>query len=85
MKKIAVLVLVACFGCTSKTDTAFGACVENQSAKLIAQAERGPPQLLESVTKSAPELAAAACGPIKTACANDFDGTMCQSTISALK
>lgn len=87
MKKIAafLLALSACCGCTSKSDAAFNACVEKQSARFITQAERGPPQLLESVTKSAPALAEAACGPIKTACADDFDGAMCQSTISALK
>ena len=87
MKKIAALVLAlsVCTACTSKTDTAFNGCVEKQSAKLIAQAERGAPGLLESVTKSAPDLAAAACGPIKTLCADDYDGAMCQSTINALK
>ena len=87
MKKIVALAfaILACWGCTSNVDAAYNGCVEKQTAKLIAQAERGPPQLLDAIKKDGPKLAEAACGPIKTLCADDFDGAMCQSTIGALK
>lgn len=87
MKRIAALAFAvsACLGCTSKVQAAYDGCVEKQTARLIAQAERGPPQLLEAIKKDGPKLAEAACGPIKTLCADDFDGAMCQSTINSLK
>lgn len=87
MKKIAVLVfaVVAGIGCTSKMDAAYNSCVDTKSAELIKNAEGGSPQLLETVKQDGPKLAEAVCGAIKVVCADDFDGTMCQQTIRALK
>lgn len=87
MKKIVVLAfaLAACTACSSKVDQAYDECVAKQTKKLLQQAEKGPPQLQESMQKDGPKLAEAACGPIKTICADNFDGAMCQTTIDALK
>jgi hypothetical protein len=86
MKKILVLVLgiAACPSCTSKVDAAYKTCVDQQNEKLMKQAESGPPALKETLEADGHKLSEAVCGPIKTLCKDDFDGTMCQQTIKAL-
>ena len=88
MRKIAFLtaaIAIAALsaGCKSKVEKAYAGCIEKQTASIMKRAEQGPPQLRETVEKSAPALIEAACGPIKTVCGENWDSAACQSFVKA--